>query len=689
MDFCAVGIEIVKKQKIEYLNIPAAFDIETSSFFRSTGKEPEKIAIMYEWSFCINGGVIVGRKWLEFIEMMNKIIAILDISPSHRLVIYIHNLGYEFQFMRKYFEWENVFSIDTREPVYAVTKTGIEFRCSYILSGYSLATIGKNLRKYKVEKMVGDLDYSKIRNSITPLTDKEIGYCVNDVKIVVAYIQEKIEQDGDITKLQLTKTGYVRKLCRDSCFGKNDVYQKGKFNSYNQFIKKLVINTDEYSQLKRAFYGGFTHASAFSVRKIVENVHSYDFTSSYPAVMVSEQFPLSRGEKIIINNDDIFYTSINNYCCLFDVKFTNIQSSELYEQYISESHCRDLVNPVINNGRIFSADELTTTITEQDFIIIKQFYKWDEMSIGNFIRYKRGYLPTRFISAILDLYQKKTELKNVDGKEVEYMAAKENINSCYGMCVTDICRDEILYDEIDENWSTEKCDFDTELEKYNKSKNRFLFYPWGLWVTAYARKNLFTAIYEYKEDYIYSDTDSVKVTNAEKHLEYINGYNADIKRKLSAAMKHHGLPENMFSPKTIEGKIKTLGVWDDEGEYQYFKTLGAKRYMTYKNGKMSLTVAGLNKNTAVQYIEKICDNDVKRMFDFFDNEMYIPAGYAGKMTHTYIDEPKSGEVTDYLGNTEKFSELSAVHLENADYSLSMVGDFINFVSGIQEKKRVL
>ena len=44
-----------------------------------------------------------------------------------------------------------------------------------------------------VEKMVGDLDYSKIRTHLTPLTETEMKYCENDIKVITAYIKEQIE----------------------------------------------------------------------------------------------------------------------------------------------------------------------------------------------------------------------------------------------------------------------------------------------------------------------------------------------------------------------------------------------------------------------------------------------------------------------------------------------------------------
>lgn len=173
---------------------------------------------MYEWTFGLNGRVMIGRTWDEWDTVLNRVQEVLGTYKDLRLIIYVHNLSYEFQFMRKHFEWIKVFAVDSLKPVYAVTTTGIEFRCSYLLSGYSLAKLSDQLTKYHVEKKVGDLDYSLLRHSGTELTPEEIGYCVNDVLVVMAYIQEKIIQDKGIHRIPITKTGYVRNFCRNSCF---------------------------------------------------------------------------------------------------------------------------------------------------------------------------------------------------------------------------------------------------------------------------------------------------------------------------------------------------------------------------------------------------------------------------------------------------------------------------------------
>lgn len=660
-------LTVSKSRKVKYYEVPISFDIEVTSSYDGE----EKIAFMYHWQLSIQGNVILGRTWEEFDDCYIKILEMFRPTKEKRVIIYIQNLSYEFQFLSRRLSWFSVFALKKGKPIKAVTVDFVEFRCSYMLSGYSLSKIGENLLKYKIQKMNGDLDYNLIRHSTTPMTDKEIGYCINDVQVVVAYIQETAENDGGFHKIPLTKTGYVREFCREQCF---------KFDNYRENIKRLAISADDYAQLQRAFAGGFTHANWHYVGRTLYDMDSFDFTSSYPAVMVCEKFPMSKPTQVEITSKEQLSRLLDKFCCLFDVEFEGLDGWHSPDHILSLSKCRRVKNPVLNNGRIISADSLATTITEVDFNSIKRFYKWKRFRVYNFKIFTKAYLPTAFVSSILKLYADKTQLKDVDGKEVEYLKSKGMINAAYGMTVTDIVRDE---DTFDDGWVNIKADPDTEIKKYNNSKKRFLYYPWGVWVTAYARANLFKGIYEFKEDYVYSDTDSVKVRNADKHMGFITAYNEAVTIKMEKACRYHGIDVSATRPKTIKGVEKPLGVWDYDGHYTRFKTLGAKRYMTDDGNNIKITVAGLSKKDAMEYIKEKAEKMCVSPFDIFDDDLYIPKGHTGKNIHTYIDYEKSAKVTDYLGNSEIVHEYSAVHMEPADYSLNLEEGFIRLLKGYQ------
>lgn len=667
---------IKNNKRIEYANVPCTIDIETSSFYENG----EKRGVMYAFVLGINGKCYIGRTYNELWDSLDRIISFYGLNHYRRMIFYIHNLSYEFQWFRKWRKWEKVFATDERSPLYALDENGIELRCSYQLSSYSLENVAKNLMKYKTRKMVGDLDYKLVRHSETPLTKKELGYILHDGIVVMAYIQEEIEShNNNITYLELTKTGKVRKYVRSRCL------QSGKYNNstyvkYHNMMNQLPITSlMEYDQLKRAFHGGFTHANGFYVGTVIKDVDSLDFTSSYPYVLVSEQFPMGKGELIQLKDKEDFERNMKLYCCLFDCIFIEIESSIIFEHPISTSKCYCLKNYSSDNGRLVYADEIHITLTEQDFAIIRKFYKWKHLRVKNFRRYRKNYLPRDFVRSILELYQKKTTLKGIEDSIAEYMNSKEKLNSCYGMCVTDICRTEIEY-SAEHGWEQIPPSPEEDLEKYNKQKNRFLCYQWGVWVTAYAQRNLFTAIYELKDDYIYSDTDSVKIRHYLNHKQYFDDYNKNVEHKLKRAMDHHGFNMEMVNPVTNDGIHKMLGVWDYECHYDLFKTLGAKRYMVKTSKGYSLTVSGVNKKTAIPYLYETYRDDI---MDEFKDGLIIPPSNTGKNIHTYIDEETSGIITDYYGVSIPYHELSSIHLEESGYELSLSKDFIDYLMNIK------
>lgn len=684
-------IKRYSKNKKEYYNYPVAFDIETSNF----SDNGELRACMYVWQMCFGDSdcVVVGRTWEEWLNFIKLIRKTFRLKKDRILVIYIHNLSYEAQFIRKMFEWEKIFALDVREPLYMRTKFGIEFRCSYKLSGYSLETLAKNLLKHDMQKMIGNLDYKKIRHSKTPITEEEMLYNIMDVKIVCAYISERLEIDGNITKIPLTKTGYVRNSCKLACFG-ND-HKALKYFRYRETMKKLTMESNEYIMLKSAFMGGYTHANSFYVGEIMEDVTSYDFTSSYPYVLFSEKYPWSKGELCYPDIEEVM-EDLNTFCWILEVKMYNVESKIIQDDFLSYSKCLECKGCVLNNGRVNRADYIHIIITSVDLEIIFQTYKfYGGIEIIKAYKYYKNYLPTDFINEMLSYYIGKTTLKGVNGKEEEYLNSKEQLNSCYGMIVTNPLRPTIDYKNNE--WVKREIDLERGITHYNNSINRFMPYAVGVFVTAYARKNLWSGILSCGSDYVYSDTDSIKLINCNKHINYFNEYNNEVIKKLEKACKYHNITWESVAPKTIKGVEKVLGVWDCESTtpgtptYSRFKTLGAKRYMVedYTTKDISLTVSGLNKKKAIPYLLDKYGRD--KIFEAFTDDEYgidnlvVPQGFSGRMVSTYIDEETEGIIIDYLGNKGVYHELSSVNLNESTYTLSLSEDYIKFLLGIKRE----
>lgn len=694
-----------KKYKIKcknkyYYNIACAFDIETTSFYEDDHgniisvtdyvnlsekerKNYNKRAIMYIWQLGINGICFIGRTWDEFILLLDKLSDFYDLNENNHLIIYIHNLSYEFQFMKNWVSWEKVFATKPYEPLYAQTESGIIFKCSYRLTNKNLNSLSDSLFKYPIKKMVGYLDYNILRHSKTPLTDKEILYCVNDIKVVMAYIQEQIETEKKIYKIPLTNTGYVRRDIKEECLYTDGKQDKKKAWKYKTVQDSCHLTVPVYEMSRDAFQGGFVHAGSLWSGEIINSgMESADIISAYPGAICAEMYPMSAFKLRYIKDMEEFEMYLKYYCCLFTITFYDIDSAFIYDSYISKSRCLDIKDPVVNNGRIVSAKELSITITEQDYFIIKKWYKWKNMEVHAFYTAMRGYLPKPIIKCALKYYKGKTTLKDVLGKEYDYLLLKMLLNSIYGCMVTNIYHPEIIL--TDGEWII-KNDSDQiyeEIEKYNNKYDRCLYYPWGVWITAHVRRRICDLIYQIGEDYIYSDTDSIKFKNPVENRKYFRDANNEYFKKLCAVMAYHNIDISELSPANQKGERKTLGLFEIDGkDISLFKTLGAKRYL-YKDKKgIHITVAGMPKEKGLKYL--LNKYGKYGIFCAFKDELSIPALETGKLTHTYVDKEINGIITDYNGVTCEYKELSYIHLAPCDFTMSIAEEYAEFLSALR------
>lgn len=674
-----VVIKKTKKQEVEYYNTAFSFDIETTSFYYDKGcsvipkpnetEKYNKCAVMYIWQFGIADDVYYGRTWEDFRIFLEILKKYFNLDNNRKIIIYVHNLAYEFQFLRKEFNITNMFARQERKPIHFTLNEFFEFKCSFMLSCSSLETVAKNLTTVKINKKVGDLNYRLYRNSNTPLTEEELNYCEYDIKILQHYITEEIALNGgNILNIPLTKTGYVRRFCRDAL--KEDNYKK-----YRLFIKDNSPETEEFILLNKIFQGGYTHANCNYVGLTLEDVSSIDFTSSYPAVMIRHKFPMRKFKKIDIVDFNTFNNFINKFPCIFEVMFTNLKAKTSHH-IIQRAKCSVCVNGVFDNGRIMQADKIITYCNDVDFKCIEEFYTFDSITIKNFWYSKYEYLPQKLIECILKLYNDKTVLKGVAGSEKEYLIKKGMLNSTYGMCVTNPCNDEILYNG---EWQKDRKSIDECMKDNKYNYNQFLLYSWGVWVTSWARYELFDGIKNINEDVIYSDTDSIKFLNFEKHKDYIENYNKRVAKELKQCCDFYNIDFELTQPEK-DNKKYPLGVWDIEKSYSKFKTLGAKRYCyQYSDGSVNLTVSGVNKKYAVPYMLKVCDNNIDKFFDMFNVNLKIPKGHTGKLTHTYIDDEINVTLIDYQGNSEEQNIKSCIHLEEVDFTMQMSTEFISFL----------
>lgn len=400
---------------------------------------------------------------------------------------------------------------------------------------------------------------------------------------------------------------------------------------------------------------GYTHANWIYVDEILKNIESWDFTSSYPYILVSHQFPSTEFRECNIKSAS---QMLKRFAYLLVVEFKNIKC-KYYNNFISQSKCSKIVKGVYDNGRIIEAERITITLTDVDFYFILDTYKYDSYEIKESYYSLYDYLPKQFIEFVLEKYVNKTKYKNVEGMEVEYAKEKNKFNALYGMSVTNMIRDEVIYDnELD--WSERELENTEIIEKLNEEKKKaFLSFAYGVWVTAFARSNLLKNVIQLDEYVVYCDTDSMKLKEG-YNKEVIENYNKFVINKIKHVSKILEIPYDKFSPKDSKGERHILGVFDNDGKYDEFITQGAKKYCYTKwidkekikddtnvqeiKGNrakiLEITVAGVPKSGAL---------GLKDITEFKDNFKF-EFKYTNKNLLMYCENQEKCTIIDYQGN---------------------------------------
>lgn len=644
--------DIVKSGKHKmYQRHPMTFDIETSKI--PTDDEGHYQAFMYIWQICIEGNVVFGRRWEELQEFMQKVVDAYKLSEGERVVVYVHNLSFEFQFIQDYFKFVDVFAMASRSILTAKT-AHLEFRCSYKLSNMSLAKFIENTPNTLHYKGVDDLDYATVRTPDTPLTEVEYGYCFNDVKGLYECVMELLKEDN-IATIPLTSTGYVRRDCRKAM-------NKNK-NNRKMFLRSRLTLL-QYKLLRECFRGGNTAGDRYLTNLILKKVGSYDLSSSYPFQMIAREYPLGKWNYGVIPDINTLEEYNKKYCTIARYTFKNIQlRDEKPIPYIPQSKCLALGDDrEIYNGRILHADCLTISMTNIDFDIVKEQYVYDEIAVEEFHYSRKGLLPKELRDTIMYYFEKKSMLKGDEEHYYEYMKSKNKLNSIYGMTVTNILNTEIEYHdgEYTEKKMTEN-EMQEALDKYYKNHRSFLNYSWGVFVTAYARRELEDGLNIAGLDTIYCDTDSVKYIG--DHDKEFEAYNERVNKECEEkGIKNYA---------EVNGKRFYMGIFDKENGYDEFITLGAKKYAFLQNGKLGITVSGLSKKKGAEELEK--KGGLRR---FQRNEVFYNSGRT-------IAQYNAAKVHDITVNGCTFSTASNLAIVDTTYTLGITDTMLDIIERLQ------
>lgn len=636
----------------EYFEIPCAFDIETT-----TVNDPEKPwAFMYQWQFCIGRLVVFGRTWYEFTLLLNTIQRDMGTSPDGvRLVVYVHNLSFEFQFMHQWLEIVEGFYKEEKKPLKVTDGRGIEFRCSLALSNMSLQKFCENSPGVTHYKLVDTYDYRKFRDPGTPLTNEEKAYCYNDVRGLCECIALRMEEDT-LARMPLTSTGYVRRDARHAMQSNWSNRRLFEDTALSPFLYELMVE---------AFRGGNTHANANFSGKTLPRVESFDITSSYPAIMVKGDFPIGAFTYTTEDTQRRIDPDMTARCYVFRVRLYKVRyTGHGGAPYIPADKCKGLAGipdegwpKRLDNGRVIQAAALCMAITEIDWKIIRQQYAFEAYEIYDMYTAPKGKLPAEYRECVMQYFRMKTELKGVPGKEYEYAKAKNRINSLYGLMAQKVITSNIRFENG--QWIEEEIPLADALESFYTNKSSFLPYQWAVYVTAGARAALQRGIDLVGDDFVYADTDSIK---------YVGEHRADFDA-LNEILKEEAEEAGAFAD-NANGKRYYLGTWDFEGAFA-FKTLGAKKYLIRtEDGTYYSTIAGVNKKIGAEYFQR-------HGFDAFkDGAVITNCGHLS----AHYNEDRRRKVK--FGDGPEFETGANVALIDGDYTIGITDEYEHLINAV-------
>lgn len=621
------------------LNCVASFDIETTAI-----KEIEN-SFMYIFQFAFENDVIIGRYWRDFITVIDALEKYLEFREIN-MIIYVHNLSFEFQFIRTIIPITDVFLLDKRK-VLSFRYKKIEFRCSFLLYNASLNKFTKDMN-VKHQKMSGkDFDYTVERFGDTPLTYSEYKYAIYDVIGLNEAIHQLMEAYGDtLETIPYTRTGYIRRVISNRI-----AYKQRRLNSLYPFDIEL------YVLLQEAFRGGDSHANRIFSGKILHNIDSDDYSSDYPYQICAKKYP----KKFVkycgeVDKDKIDkWINVRGRAILMRISLFGIRIKTLFpDPYLSYHKCRRVVKPILDNGRILYADYLETTCTDIDYKIILDCYDFDDFKCIEVYTAAYEYMDDDIIDETLKLYKEKTLLKG--GDSILYALKKGDLNSIYGMMVQDLMKKRYVYNN---NIITLE-DINDEGKMMEVKKKFFkLPYQWGVWVTAHARYDLHQIIKMLDVCY-YWDTDSAKHKHSLKNDRIIEEFNRKRMNK-------------KFSAEDSKGKRHYMGLLERDGEYNRFITLGSKKYCYEdKESNLFITVSGINKEEGRKELEKKGGIEKFKCGEVFTDS-------AGTRS-VYNDEYKC----DLIYKGRLIELCSNVYICNTTYTLGITKEYEELIKNFEK-----
>lgn len=586
---------------------------------------------------------IIGRKPSDFCKFIKKM---QEMRPEEKVIIYFHNLSYDWVFFRGFLFKEfghpvKLLATNPHYPIYIEFENGLIIKDSLILSQKSIEKWSKDLNTPH-QKQTGKWNYDLYRNQTEELTSDEKMYaeydCLAGVECLLATMQTLNKR---IYSMPYTATGIPRQEVRK---------RGGRVKAHEDYLK-MVMEWDLQLMSENVYHGGYVHGNRDYLGITMKYVKGGDITSSYPHEMITGLVPMEKFAKIPNCKPSKILEHKDKIAFMFKLIMSCVKLRPGNPMPVLQmSKCVKSINAICDNGRVLCADYIEIYTSELSLDLIVQQYEIKKSACIEVYAAHKGYLPKWYRDYVYECFRDKCLLKG--GDPVQYSISKSKVNSLYGLSVQRPVRDELteIYEgDRQGEYNIAHPDYQTAYEDHVRRLSSILPYQWGIWITENAMYKLFK-IGKMCDLWLYSDTDSVYGIGW--HEDKVKAYNDECREKLLAAG---------YDPIVVNGKEFILGTlsFDADCEYDEFRFQGAKRYAgrCHEDGEIHITVAGVPKKTGAKCLK----NDL----DKFTPGFVFDGATTGKLTHTYFFSEK-GIYKDRYGN----EICDSIDLSPCDYKLS-------------------
>lgn len=302
--------------------------------------------------------------------------------------------------------------------------------------------------------------------------------------------------------------------------------------------------------IRKSYRGGWTYCNPKFQGKAIKNGIVLDVNSLYPSVLYNKMLPMGypvhyQGK---YEKDDLYPLYVQRIICRFTIKPYHLPILQL------KNNLRFQATEYLEHD---DGDPVDITLTSVDLALFHSHY---DVEIIEYIEGWKFRASNDIFKSYIDKWMK-TKAENKNGNRSLYMFAKLMLNALYGKFG--------LRPDVRSKYPYLKDDGSIGYHSGEDEVRDPIYIPIATFTTAYAREVTIRAAQSLYDRFLYADTDSL-------HL------------------KGEQVPNN------IEIHPTNLGAWDLEKHFTRAKFLHAKCYVEETDGKLSVTIAGLPEDAALE-----------------------------------------------------------------------------------------